>query len=112
MRRKWISLLLAASMVLSPSYLFPGAAMALTEQDDSGYSTYECEDGEVLGSAVVSTSFSGYTGDGSVVCGMVPVQGVTLSNVTVPEEGDYTVLIRTSMRTAMKRTPSRWFSRS
>ncbi len=94
MRRKWISLLLAASMVLSPSYLFPGAAMALTEQDDSGYSTYECEDGEVLGSAVVSTSFSGYTGDGSVVCGMVPVQGVTLSNVTVPEEGDYTVLIR------------------
>ena len=84
MRRKWISLLLAASMVLSPSYLFPGAAMALTEQDDSGYSTYECEDGEVLGSAVVSTSFSGYTGDGSVVCGMVPVQGVTLSNVTVP----------------------------
>ena len=94
MRRKWISLLLAASMALSPSYLFPGAAMALTEQDDSGYSTYECEDGEVLGNAVVSTSFSGYTGDGSVVCGMVPVQGVTLSNVTVPEEGDYTVLIR------------------
>ncbi|MFR2563203.1 MAG: carbohydrate-binding protein, partial [Anaeromassilibacillus sp.] len=94
MRRKWISVLLAASMALSPSYLFPGAAMALTEQDDSGYSTYECEDGEVLGNAVVSTSFSGYTGDGSVVCGMVPVQGVTLSNVTVPEEGDYTVLIR------------------
>ena len=100
MRKRVISWLLALSMALSPSYLMVGAAPVTENQgqavgavlmDQEGY---EAEDAELLGEAKNESVYSGYSGSGYTALVHSPGDGVQFSNITVPQDGDYTVFVK------------------
>ena len=112
MKKRWLSALLAVSMLLSPSYLFAGNAQALSVGTDTSkmvhaapidQEVYEAEEAALTG-ATVAQNLDDFSGDG-FVDGMKTGSKVVFI-VTVPDAGDYAVRLRYSNGSGENKTMS------
>ena len=112
MKKKWLSALLAVSMLLSPSYLFAGNAQALSVGTDTSkmvhaapidQEVYEAEEAVLMG-ATLAENLDDFSGNG-FVDGMETGSKVVFT-VTVPDAGDYAVRLRYSNGSGENKTMS------
>ena len=112
MKNKWLSALLAVSMLLSPSYLFAGNAQALSVGAGTSkmvhaapidQEVYEAEEAVLMG-ATLAENLDDFSGNG-FVDGMETGSKVVFT-VTVPDAGDYAVRLRYSNGSGENKTMS------